>query len=643
MARQIRAILFLCSAASLTISAAAQTMEDRARAAAAASQSRTSSSRALLQSYVTPGLAGQPISTIDNKTSFTAALACAKSAKLLEVLAQPSPSGDLGTVRVSRDTDMDGTFDSSLALPMPVSGICANGIVSCQPGTWNGCKFFRWDVDGASALKLTQVDMPNVQSCYCINASCGTNLAWANMPQILGDLGGGIVGALTTADPRYGVAEAQIDGPVIDYVGAQATSCTSAPAVTQTRYASNPAVITGDATSQAAGNSIFQMLKGSPAGAGKVAETRSCTIQRQVTITSPSYDDIITATGSYESVSVCGAGCRRYRIGGTGSCDVPPPTFSARFTLHKPERLVSARIVAMDGDDWMQARVNGTPAASIGDDPWMTLGTPSECGTDHHHSAAPNVDLSGALRAGTVQVDALIRAHGSHKSGMMDIEIQVDTGCSSGETVADLCGGYAADPQCTLQNESVDGVDTVKSGIVTGLTPLPTTRLFGSASCTIQLTRPFFERDRSYRCISDTGSPPAPDLTRAEYIIDHSTESLLADRTVAPDGSITTTSSPFNRPTEPGVPACEAICKTTAPRVNTAAAPAGVVGAEQNVPTGTNIFYHVCDAANHCPVGSGETLVSDCGCLDTFPEAAVMMQTVRLAGADISCTSTTRP
>ena len=636
-------VSLLLAAATLAMPASAQTMEDRARAAAAASQSRTSSSQVLLQNYVTPGLAGRPISTIDGKTSFTAALACAKSAKLLEMLVQPAPSGDLGTVRISRDTDLDGTFDTSLTLPMPVSGICANGIVSCQLGTWNACKFFRWDVDGASTLKLTQVDMPNVQSCYCINASCGTNLAWGNMPQILGDLGGAIVGALTTADPRYGVAEAQVNGPVIDYAGAQVTSCASAPAVTQTAYAGNPSAITGDATAQAAGNGIFQMLKGSPAGVGKVAETRSCTIQRQVTITSPSYDDIITATGSYQSVAVCGTGCRRYRIGGTGSCDVPPPTFSARFTLHKPERLVSTRIVAMDGDDWMQARVNGTPVTSIGDDPWMTLGVPSACGTDHHHDAAPNVDLSGALKAGTVQVDALIRAHGSHKSGMMDIEIQVDTGCASTETVADLCGGYAADPQCTLQNEAVDGVDTVKNGIVTGLTPLPTTRLFGSASCTIQLTRPFFERDRAYRCISDTGSPPTPDLTRAEYIIDHSTETLLADRTVAADGSITTTSTPFSRPTKPSVPACEPICKTTAPLANTAAAPAGVVGAEQNVPTGTDIFYHVCDTANRCPIGPGETLVSDCGCLDTFPEAAVMMQAVRLAGADISCTSETRP
>src|SRR3546814_10656394 len=93
----------------------------------------------------------------------------------------------------------------------------------------------RWDVDAAKALKLTSVDMPKLAGCYCINNSCGTNLAWGNMASVLRDLGGGMIGALTTADPRYGVAEAVIDGPAIRYVGAQSTACQSSPNLSQTR------------------------------------------------------------------------------------------------------------------------------------------------------------------------------------------------------------------------------------------------------------------------------------------------------------------------------------------------------------------------------------------------------------------------
>src|SRR3546814_4742831 len=80
--------------------------------------------------------------------------------------------------------------------------------------------------------------MPKLAGCYCINNSCGTNLAWGNMASVLRDLGGGMIGALTTADPRYGVAEAVIDGPAIRYVGAQSTACSSSPNLPQTAYRS---------------------------------------------------------------------------------------------------------------------------------------------------------------------------------------------------------------------------------------------------------------------------------------------------------------------------------------------------------------------------------------------------------------------
>jgi hypothetical protein len=69
------------------------------------------------------------------------------------------------------------------------------------------------------------------------------------------------------------------------------------------------------------------------------------------------------------------------------------------------------------------------------------------------------------------------------------------------------------------------------------------------------------------------------------------------------------------------------------------------VGAKQNTPIGYDTFYHSCTISagvSQCPLGAGEELVSDCGCLDDFPEAVVMMQTVRLGGADMICTSEAR-
>jgi hypothetical protein len=71
-----------------------------------------------------------------------------------------------------------------------------------------------------------------------------------------------------------------------------------------------------------------------------------------------------------------------------------------------------------------------------------------------------------------------------------------------------------------------------------------------------------------------------------------------------------------------------------------------VVGSKQNAPQGWDTYYHACTVnnagGNACPLGPGEEIVSDCGCLDDFPEAVVMMQTVRLGGADMICTSEAR-
>ena len=639
-------LLLLAGAAMLLSSPLfAQTVEDRAleeraRAAAALSRTKSSDSDALRQHYVTPGMSGKPIATVDNKTSFTPTIACQKTSSLMEVLVQPSTTGDIGTVRISRDKDFDGNFDSSATLPVPVSGICANGVIACEPGSWNQCHYFQWAIDSAQDLKLAEVDMPALAGCYCVNNSCGANLVFSNLASVLGDLGGGIVGALTTADPRIGVAEARINGPVISYVGAQTTACSSNPALGQTAYRANPAAIQGDAFALSATNSVFQALGSSPAGTGKAEQTRSCTIEREVIVRSWDFDDIVGVSGQLASVISCGANCRRYRIQGEGNCTATPPIFTATFDIHKPERLVSARIVGMGAEDWVQGRVGGQIIGSAGKRLWLTESLPSgDCAVDGEWVSAATYDITPQFKAGQTQVAARVRGGKEERWGYVDVEVKVDTACETSERLVDLCSGYAADPKCHLEREDVDGVETFRGGVATGLKPLPQTRLFGVGTCTLQLTRDFFLRDRAYKCVTDSAALPEPDLSRGAWIIDHSTETLLADRVKASDGSLVASTRPFSLPDRGSVAACEPLCKTRAPKLNNAAAPAGVIGNSQNDPAGWDYFYHSCSADNVCPIGPGEEVLSACGCLDDFPEAVVMMQTVRLAGADLVCTA----
>jgi hypothetical protein len=113
---------------------------------------------------------------------------------------------------------------------------------------------------------------------------------------------------------------------------------------------------------------------------------------------------------------------------------------------------------------------------------------------------------------------------------------------------------------------------------------------------------------------------------------------LLADRIAGNDGSYSLTTRNFALPERGTVNACEPVCKTRKAQGNTAAALDGVTGSKQNSPVGWDYLYHACQDNNVCPVGDGEELVQGCGCIDDFPEAVVMMQSMRLGGSDLICT-----
>lgn len=647
---KLRALALLATALVMPISAHAQSMEERARAAAQAAREKSADSEALQQNYVTPGLAGEAITTVDGTRSFNPTLACQTTSTLLEILAQPGSTGDITSLRISRDKDLNGSFDQTLTLPMPVSGICANGVIACQPGTWNQCRSYRWDVSAAGDLKLSEVDLTALAGCYCVNNSCGSNLVWGNMAATLKDIGGGVVGALTSADPRIGVAQAAIDGPIIRYTGAQSTACAANPLLAQTVYRANPTQIQGDAASLAAGNSVFQALKGSPAGMGKAEQIRACTIRREVKLEAVTADGIIARTSGGYATYADTPDTRAFLLGSPrddslsgGSCRIHD--FRMTLDVGDPDRLVSARLSQILFDDWVQVRVDGVLVHA---DPGGWTGTglpPGKCERGRTWYGTPNLDLKPFLTKGAHEIWVRVAVGGEGEASAR-IDATLDLSCDPTEELVDLCAGYAADANCQLHDETVDGVQTFRNGVGTGLTPLPQTRLFESGACSLSLSRPWFERDRRYRCTIDTGVLPQPDLSRGAYIIDHSTETLLADRVKTKDGGFAASSRSFALPDRGSVADCEPICKTRAPKANTGVAPDGVVGARQNAPTGWDTFYHGCTrssaGADICPLGDGEELVSDCGCLDDFPEAIVMMQTVRLGGADMICTSESR-
>ncbi|MGD0232798.1 MAG: hypothetical protein ABSC19_21010, partial [Syntrophorhabdales bacterium] len=115
-----------------------------------------------------------PMTMVDGTVSFSGQLQCPNSQRFMEVLIQPGATGDIDTFIVSQDTNFDGSLDYTYQVPFPVSGLCANGVITCSPGTWTNCQTYQWTSDTSGRVSLQVVPLTALGGCFCINNSCGT-------------------------------------------------------------------------------------------------------------------------------------------------------------------------------------------------------------------------------------------------------------------------------------------------------------------------------------------------------------------------------------------------------------------------------------------------------------------------------------
>ena len=176
--------------------------------------------------------AAQPITssskqmkTLDGSQSFSAQLSCPSTTKFVDILVQPGGTGDLATVMVTQDTDLDGQIDYQFILPFPVSGICGNGVIQCDPGTWKNCNYWKWVANTQGQLNIQQTDITKMGGCYCVNNSCGNNIVWVSFPLIMKDLGAGATGAIMSTNPKYSITDVKIDDAEISYYSQSLTEC----------------------------------------------------------------------------------------------------------------------------------------------------------------------------------------------------------------------------------------------------------------------------------------------------------------------------------------------------------------------------------------------------------------------------------
>ena len=177
--------------------------------------------------------------------------------ELAEVHGGPHPArSDGGHRHLHREPGHDfcGNLNYTYEVPFPVSGLCANGVIACDPGTWTNCQTYEWTWNAIGEVSLAVVPFTALGGCFCVNNSCGTNLVFGNTPTIMNVIGGGVAGAIQAYDARYAISNVVIDGMDATYYGQNSGACiasSSMPANAE-QYYYNPGNMSSDAAAQAA-------------------------------------------------------------------------------------------------------------------------------------------------------------------------------------------------------------------------------------------------------------------------------------------------------------------------------------------------------------------------------------------------------
>ena len=600
------------------------------------------------QALIKPATDGSSMSTLDGSQTFSQPVSCLSSSSFLEMFFAPGAGGDIAPLSVSQDLDLNGTLDTTQTLPAPVSGVCANGVITCDAGTWNACQGYSWGTasDTDPTLTIVPTSPSELQGCFCVNDSCGTGLVAMNEAEIGNNLAGGMAAALNAYDPAYAVAQVGQTPFQVTLAAQSSTSCTG-QGVTQVAYGGDPAAMVADGAAAAPANTLYAFLEGSPmGGGGNVTADRTCQIERRL-VAYGDVADAVSVSGSSELTTtrispnemVIEVGRLDERNWLTESCSTGHIE-NVVIRIADPATLQSVVIERAQIDDWSQVHIDGEggfiwsyPAGFSN----FSGGSP-DCERSRDNDVAVNRDVTSYFSDGeahTLRLRTIVGGTGQHY-----LRIRVRTRCTPRLDIVDGCAANTADDQCRLTDETVDGVSTYEDGVSTGLFPLSSTQTAGTGACSVTATEPWWLRDRTYECVTagPDGVTP-PNMDRATHIYENVTPTGYSDLLTGPDGSPLT--GTFDTSAFEITGDCELTCKVRLETQETSVGATGPVVGERIGGNNTQVVhqFRTCTPAGACPIEAGEVLETDCACQASFPEALVAMQAVRLAGKDMTCTT----
>jgi hypothetical protein len=633
-----------CALAVIASFAAAQTVTERARSAASPVKERFGSGEALTENGVKPLTTDSPMHTVDG-TPFEAQLMCEASERYLRVTMQPGASSDIDRFAVEMDADLDGNFEVGLNFTGPFAGVCNNGVIQCDAGTWNNCRHLRWAMSGPS-LALEEVSLRELGACYCVNASCGSNLLTVNSRKVVTDLGNSVLASAQRIAPRITSARNQSDELSITYFGQQ-SGCGVDRSPEQHFRRPQDLAAAGVAAREEPGT-VSNFLRSTSVAAGRGLTALSCELNRDVQTSFRSKNDILRLVSSTRGTGVdCGPGCMRFRIGderqnlytGGGSrCRLETET--QQYFVGFPDRIDSFRLTTGRTDDALRLVANGGVIYTSRPG-WTAPGVPGTRCNYGNANLNPNLDVRGAFATpGTLNL-AMEVARDEAGEGWMWMEARVREGCTlEREEVIDGCTAAAANELCRLRNEWVDDVQTVSEFRTTGLGPLPSTRSMGVA-CPLEIgPRNWWRTRREYECRQEP-RPFDGEAAVERYESIHSTidvsSGAFTDRRMTGEGTFSLEARTIAVPTETSTGACTPMCRTRKLRPGANVGESGPTTQLNSTGVAYDFTFKECDESNACPLEPGEELANACDCQSNFAHAASLMQTIRMVAEDTQC------
>ncbi|EBS1368561.1 conjugal transfer protein TraN [Salmonella enterica subsp. enterica serovar Virchow] len=633
--------------------------KDAAGSISSTVKGQTGTASRLNESQIRPVSGDNIMKTYDGQTSFNGKAVCKGTSEFMRMLVQPAANGNLKLLNIMQDTDMNGSLDITTSPGWEVSVVCSNGFQTCTDANNAAtCSSWAWVADTTTyQLGRKSVAMSDLGGCYCINNSCGNNLAWNNLSQILNDLGGGASQALSRANPWFTLSQIKIDGVSASFVGGETASCSigdsegffgTADGQKILTYQDNYNAMKNDANETAKTSDAYRMINSGSLNPNEKSDIYNCDITRNVNLDEPKLDEIIAFDGGAGSVQQCGTDCLQLILGRLGdnywkgSCSYYEVDSS--FFIKDHTRIASATLNNAVFDDWMQLWAGEKVVWSGPYGNWNDAGpVPGACELGKSWNMSPNLDFKQYLnKNGQVKFKIRVEVSGEGE-GYALVRLKADLSCREGsEYVTNTCTAYENDQNCQLAEETVDGVKTFISSINTGLIPLPQTKVLQGSFCTVPVKRDWFNKKRAYRCNRKVDFNFDNILERKAYVDKTVTPADYKDKMFS-NGQVTYGSGELFWPDMPTVGPCINMCKTRKAKTTPDMSISGQVDKNNNAGVVKyDNFYYECDTGNTCPAGPGEEIVKACQCLNEFAEASAIMQVMRQAGQDMICTSGTQ-